>query len=82
MTEDKKDCVDTKETIPELCQECTARHKGICGALTAKELLELNKISSQKTFREGLTLVADEEQFPFFANVLEGVVKLSKTLPD
>jgi len=70
------------QDLPELCQECEARHKGICGALQPDELAELSKISKQKSFASGLTLVADEEEFPYFANVLDGVVKLSKTLPD
>lgn len=82
MTDEKTDCIDGDIALPELCQECTARHKGICGALQPDELIELNKISKQKTFESGLTLVADEEEFPYFANVLQGVVKLSKTLPD
>ncbi len=82
MTDNKSDCNQGSQAVPELCEECTARHKGICGALTPDELIELNKISRQKTFESGLTLVADEEEFPYFANVLSGVVKLSKTLPD
>ncbi len=79
MTDDK---TDRDKTMPELCQECTARHKGICGALNPAELVELNAIAKQKSFASGLTLVADEEEFPYFANVLKGVIKLSKTLPD
>ena len=82
MTDDKSDGGIGSQAIPVLCQECTARHKGICGALQPAELAELNRISKQKSFDSGLTLVADEEEFPFFANVLTGVVKLSKTLPD
>ncbi len=42
----------------------------------------MSKMSTQKAYSSGHTLVADEEEFPFFANVLEGVVKLSKILPD
>ena len=82
MTEPDQDCIDAKDAIPELCRECTARHRGICGALLPEELTALNKISRQKSFKDGRTLIAEEEEFPFFASVLEGVVKLSKTLPD
>ncbi len=82
MTDNNTDCTQGSQAVPELCQECTARHKGICGALTPDELVELNRISRQKSFESGLTLVADEEEFPYFASVLSGVVKLSKTLPD
>ncbi len=82
MTDSENDSIQPSAEIPELCQECTARHRGICGALRPDELTHLNKISKQKTFAEGLTLMADQQEAPFFANVLEGVVKLSKTLPD
>jgi CRP/FNR family transcriptional regulator len=81
MNDSDSSCVQDDQ-MPELCRECTARHQGICGALRPAELIELNKISSQRTFEAGLTLVGDEEEFPFFANVLEGVLKLSKVLPD
>jgi len=82
MTDLDRECIDATDAIPELCKECTARHRGICGALLPDELTTLNKISRQKSFKEGQTLIAEEEEFPFFASVLEGVVKLSKTLSD
>jgi len=82
MTDKKNQCVDDTDEMPELCKQCTARHQGICGALTPSELTTISKISTQKKFSAGHTLVSDEEEFPFFANVLEGVVKLSKILPD
>ena len=72
----------TNGDIPELCRECTARHNGICGALTVAELIEFNRLSVQREFDAGQTLMADAEDFPFFATVLNGVVKLSKTLAD
>lgn len=82
MTDHNKGSNNDHNSFPDLCQECTARHKGICGALKPVELAKLNEISRQKSFESGLTLVADEEEFPYFASVLSGVVKLSKTLPD
>lgn len=68
--------------IPQLCQQCTARHKGICGALTGEELVKMTKISDQRKFPAGTTLYGDSQDVPYFANVLEGVVKLSKYLSD
>lgn len=68
--------------VPDLCKQCEARHKGICGALTARELHHMNEISHKKDFESGSILVGDEEEFPFFANVLSGVLKLAKILPD
>lgn len=68
--------------IPQLCQQCTARHKGICGALTGAELARMNKISDQRKFPANTTLYGDSQDVPYFANVLEGVIKLSKYLSD
>ena len=82
MADDLNSCIDPNEDIPELCKPCTARHHGICGALKPDELRILNKISTQKKIRAGTTIVADEQEYPFFASILEGVVKLSKSLQD
>ena len=68
--------------IPVLCQACEARHKGICGALDADQLVQLNKHSSQRSIQAGAELVGEEEEFTTFSNVLKGVVKLTKTMSD
>ena len=41
--------------IPLVCRACEARHGGVCGALTAEQLTELNK----HTFRHRLETVAE-----------------------
>lgn len=82
MTDPNKDSKEDASALPALCQECTARHQGICGALNPAELAKLSKMSRQKTIASGSTLVADEQEFPYFSSVLSGVIKLSKTLPD
>lgn len=73
---------DDLSDIPDLCRECEARHKGVCGALKPHELKQLNDISTKKDFDSGTVLIGDEQDFPFFANVLSGVLKLAKILPD
>lgn len=67
---------------PLVCRSCEARHKGICGALTPAELTELNKGTSQVEVAAGTALLADEEPIDRYANILSGVVKLSKLLED
>lgn len=70
------------EPIPRVCISCEARHRGICGALTPAELIRLSKMAGKRNLLPGETLVADEEDVISFANILNGVVKLSKILPD
>lgn len=68
--------------VPALCRACEARHRGICGALDAPELLRLGRTSSRHEYRAGATLVAAGERAGHCSNILSGVVKLSKLLPD
>jgi CRP/FNR family transcriptional regulator, anaerobic regulatory protein len=73
---------DDDNDVPALCRECEARHRGICGVLTAAELRTLSRHSTQKVFEKGTTLVSTGEANENYANVLNGVVKLTKTLRD
>jgi CRP/FNR family transcriptional regulator len=68
--------------VPVLCRACEARHRGLCGALDAQELLRLGRTSSRHEYDAGTTLVAAGERAGHCSNILSGVVKLSKLLPD
>lgn len=68
--------------IPVLCASCEARHRGICGALEPEQLVSLAKTSFKHRAQNGTELVGDAEEIDSYANVLAGVVKLTKTLPD
>lgn len=68
--------------LPEVCRSCEARHKGICGALSGKELRYLSKHTSKKTVSAGTELVGETEAASSYANIMGGVVKLSKMMPD
>lgn len=67
---------------PMLCRACEARHGGICGALGVVELLRLGRTSSRQEYPAGTTLVAAGERVDRCSNIISGVVKLSKLLPD
>lgn len=68
--------------LPVLCQSCEARHQGICGSLDPEQLVALSK-STRRVHREaGDELLADAMPIASFANVLRGVVKLTKVLED
>lgn len=68
--------------IPVLCRSCEARHRGVCGALSPEQLVELSRHSTKRKIEAGTELVSDATSIDSYANILSGVVKLTKTLPD
>lgn len=68
--------------IPKLCVSCEARHRGICGALSPDELVELSRHTNKARHEPGRELIGEQETVTSFANVMKGVVKLSKMLSD
>lgn len=68
--------------VPVLCVSCEARHRGVCGALTPEQLVALSKSTKRQKAETGRELVSDSESIDRFANLLSGVVKLTKTLSD
>ena len=68
--------------IPVICRSCEARHRGICGALAPEQLLALSKQTTRKTLPPGTALLSDADEIRTYSNILSGVAKLTKTLPD
>ena len=68
--------------VPFLCVACEARHRGVCGALDVEQLVALAKMSTKKRLESGAEVVGDAETVDGYANILSGVVKLIKGLPD
>ncbi|RUV73244.1 MAG: Crp/Fnr family transcriptional regulator [Mesorhizobium sp.] len=68
--------------IPVLCTSCEARHRGVCGALQPDQLVALARASTKQHLDEGSEVVGDAEVIESYANILSGVVKLTKALPD
>jgi CRP/FNR family transcriptional regulator, anaerobic regulatory protein len=71
--------------LPEVsnrCDHCPVRHKAVCGAMDETQIQRMTQISHRKKLRPGQTIISDEEPSDFFANVVSGAVKLTKTLPD
>ncbi len=64
------------------CDSCAVRNRALCGALTREELGRLNAIARFRDVPAGHIIMTDTEPAPHFANVVSGVVKLTKTLPD
>jgi CRP/FNR family transcriptional regulator len=80
MNGERKDIHNSE--VPVLCQACEARHKGICGVLKPDELLYLSQHSVRKSIETGTELVSDDQDIASYSNILSGVVKLTKMLPD
>ena len=68
--------------LPTLCQSCEARHQGMCGVLNPDQLLTLSRHTRRVHHEAGDQLLADAMPITSYANVLRGVIKLSKVLED
>ena len=64
------------------CEHCAVRHQSVCGAMDEVQIKKLARISHRKMVSAGQTIISDEEPVDFFANIVSGAVKLTKTLPD
>ena len=67
---------------PSSCEACAIRHRALCGALSNEELVRLNALGRRKRIPAGQMILSCEEEPPYFANVISGVVKLSRTFGD
>lgn len=68
--------------FPQRCASCAIRHRGICAALSEEELNELNRIARPRRVAAGKVISGDSEPGIACANIVSGVVKLSKMLSD
>ena len=64
------------------CESCAIRHHSICSVLSPEELDHFNKIAHTRQLKAGEIIISEEEPVDYFANVVSGIVKLSKILPD
>lgn len=67
---------------PVICRSCEARHGGVCSSLSPAQLVELSKHSSRRKLEAGNELIGQGESVSSYANILNGVVKLSKMMSD
>jgi len=68
--------------VPKLCQSCDVRHKGMCGALNANELVDFAKFTRVVKVSAGDVLLQEQGPIRSYANVMRGVLKLTKTMAD
>jgi len=65
-----------------VCQSCEARHRGICGALDESQLLEFSRYTHQRALTKSTEFLREDDRIEHFANVMSGVIKLTKLLDD
>lgn len=68
--------------VPILCQACEARHNGVCGALTPDQLIRLSEQTTKGVVNGGQVMQEAADTSASYSNILSGVVKLSKLMPD
>ena len=65
-----------------LCRGCHARHQGLCGALSGAELTALSRHTRMVKHKAGSEIAGEETEIHYYANVMSGVIKLSRVLED
>ncbi len=65
-----------------VCQACEVRACGMCSELNSTSLKELRKITRTKEYKAGDQIFCDDEPTENYATIKNGIVKLSKILPD
>jgi CRP/FNR family transcriptional regulator, anaerobic regulatory protein len=68
--------------IPVLCRSCEARHGGMCGVLSTEQLASLARQTRKANHAPGDELIGESTETSSYANVMRGVVKLTKSLED
>lgn len=80
MDNSRKDIHNSE--IPRLCLSCEARHKGVCGVLTPVQLTKLSKYTNRFKLENNKIISSPDGVEKNFANLLNGVVKLTKLMAD
>jgi len=68
--------------LPKHCDVCSIRSRSICGALSRDEIQAMNQIAHRRQSPAGTVLIHEGEKVDSFGNVINGVVKLTKTMSD
>ena len=64
------------------CAVCAVRASAICCTLPRDQLSRLNRVSYQRQYAAGQFIAGADQRQDWFATVLSGVVKLTKTMSD
>jgi CRP/FNR family transcriptional regulator, anaerobic regulatory protein len=68
--------------VPVLCRACESRHRGMCGALSAEQLVKLSRHTIKHTLQPEQEVPASRPSTSSYSNVLKDIIKLSKMTTD
>jgi CRP/FNR family transcriptional regulator len=68
--------------VPVLCRSCEARHRGVCGALSPEQLVRLGRQTIKFDLKPEQAVSASQPDSERYANILKGIVKLTKIMSD
>ncbi|MBR0712999.1 helix-turn-helix domain-containing protein [Bradyrhizobium liaoningense] len=77
-----KPSVVTFEPNGNFCKDCSIRGSSVCSALDAAELRQLEHLGRRVQFSTCETVFSEEDITTSYFNVLDGVMRLYKLLPD
>jgi CRP/FNR family transcriptional regulator len=72
----------TIEPNGHVCSDCAVRGFAVCASLEPDELREFEHLGRRVHFTSGETVFSEEDVTTSFYNLLEGVMRLYKLLPD
>ena len=81
MSDSKRKDIHNSD-IPAVCKACEARHGGVCGALSTEQLTQLSKHTQRTAHGRDVALANPGDKKHSYSNILSGVVKLTKLMPD
>jgi CRP/FNR family transcriptional regulator, anaerobic regulatory protein len=64
------------------CAKCASHSCSICADLAPAAKTELARMARMRSYRAGETVLAEADEIGFVGNVVTGVLRLQKTLPD
>lgn len=90
MRQDSRDFLGAKmeqqqtadTALPTTCQACQVRNNGMCAVLTTQELIRLAGQTRHTHHEAGEALTMESDEVTSYANVIDGVIKLSRVLRD
>ena len=77
-----KASVVTIEPNGHFCSDCAVRDFAVCSSLDPAELREFEHLGRRVLFEGGETVFSEEDTTTSFYNLLDGVMRLYKLLPD
>ncbi len=74
--------ISASSPIAGRCDDCGARHNGMCDALSDEDLHALSRAAQRMTIAAGKVFIEEGDPATYFYNITHGMVRVFKALPD